>query len=72
MDYDNLLKLVKNTRSIRRFKPDPIPDEFIYKMIDIILAKPIVEVMHFLVIEIAVAYKAEIVELKVEMRWVIV
>ena len=35
MDYDNLLDLVKKTRSLRRFKPDPIPDEYIEKMIEV-------------------------------------
>jgi nitroreductase len=35
MDYDSLLALVKKRRSIRRFKPDPIPDEYIEKIIDV-------------------------------------
>jgi len=35
MDYDDLLNLVKKRRSIRRFKPDPIPDEYIDKIIDV-------------------------------------
>jgi nitroreductase len=35
MDYESLLKLVKERRSIRRFKPDPIPDEYIEKIIEI-------------------------------------
>jgi len=35
MDYSSLLELVQNTRSIRRFKPDPIPDEYIEKMIEV-------------------------------------
>lgn len=35
MDYDALLELVKNTRSIRRFKSDPIPDEYIDKIIEV-------------------------------------
>ena len=35
MDYDALLELVKNTRSIRRFKPDPVPNEYIEKIIEI-------------------------------------
>lgn len=34
MDYNNALELMKNTRSIRRFKPDPIPDELIDKIIE--------------------------------------
>jgi nitroreductase len=35
MDYDSLLALVKKRRSIRRFKPDPIPDDYIEKIIDV-------------------------------------
>ncbi|MBW2029038.1 MAG: nitroreductase family protein [Deltaproteobacteria bacterium] len=35
MDYDNLLDLVKKRRSIRRFKPDPVPDEHIDKIIEV-------------------------------------
>ncbi|MFC1910246.1 nitroreductase family protein [Chloroflexota bacterium] len=35
MDYDALLEMVKRTRSIRRFKPDPIPDEYIDKIIEV-------------------------------------
>jgi len=35
MNYDNLLELVKKRRSIRRFKPDPIPDESIDKIIEV-------------------------------------
>lgn len=35
MDYDNLLDLVKKRRSIRRFKPDPISDKDIEKIIDL-------------------------------------
>ena len=34
MDYDSLLELVKTRRSIRRFKPNPIPDEYIDKIIE--------------------------------------
>ena len=35
MDYDSLLDLVKVRRSIRRFKPDPIPDGHIDKIIEV-------------------------------------
>jgi nitroreductase len=35
MNYDSLLEFVKNTRSIRRFKPDTIPDEYIRKIIEV-------------------------------------
>jgi len=35
MDYDSLLELVKKRRSIRRFKPDPIPAEYIEKIIEV-------------------------------------
>ena len=34
MNYESLLELVKKRRSIRRFKPDPIPDEYIDKIIE--------------------------------------
>lgn len=35
MDYDSLLELVKERRSTRRFKPDPVPDEFIEKILEV-------------------------------------
>ncbi len=35
MNYDDLLELVKKRRSTRRFKPDPIPDEYIEKIIEV-------------------------------------
>lgn len=35
MDYDSLLDLVKKRRSIRRFKPDPVPDEYIDRIIEV-------------------------------------
>ncbi len=34
MNYDAFLELVKQRRSIRRFKPDPVPEESIRKIID--------------------------------------
>jgi nitroreductase len=34
MEYDSFIKLVKNRRSIRSFKPDPIPDEYVKKIIE--------------------------------------
>ncbi len=34
MDYDDFLELVKRRRSIRKFKPDPIPDENVDKIIE--------------------------------------
>jgi nitroreductase len=34
MDYDGFLELVKNRRSVRRFKPDPVPAEYIDKIIE--------------------------------------
>jgi nitroreductase len=34
MDYDVFLKIVQNTRSIRRFKTDPVPDESVDKIIE--------------------------------------
>jgi nitroreductase len=35
MDYESLLELVMKRRSIRRFKPDPIPDEYVDKILDV-------------------------------------
>ena len=35
MDYDSLLKLVKNRRSIRRFKKDPVSKELIEKILEV-------------------------------------
>ena len=32
MEYSNFLDLVKSRRSIRRFRPDPIPDEYLEKI----------------------------------------
>ena len=34
MDYSDFLDLVKSRRSIRRFRPAPIPDEYIEKIIE--------------------------------------
>jgi len=34
MDYDSFLELVRQRRSIHRFKPDPIPDEYVDKIIE--------------------------------------
>jgi nitroreductase len=34
MDIDGFLSLVKRRRSIRRFKPDPIPDEYVTKILE--------------------------------------
>ncbi len=35
LDYDGLLELVKKRRSIRKFKPDPVPDELINKVLEV-------------------------------------
>jgi nitroreductase len=35
MEYENILELVKKRRSIRRFKIDPIPDDYIDKIIEV-------------------------------------
>ena len=35
MDYETLLSLVKTRRSCRRFKPDPIPDESVNKILEV-------------------------------------
>ena len=34
MDYSEFLELVKKRRSIKRFKPEPIPDEYVDKIIE--------------------------------------
>jgi len=34
MDYEDLLELVKNRRSVRRFKSNPIPNEYVEKIIE--------------------------------------
>ncbi len=34
MDYQGLLELIKKRRSIHRFKPEPIPDEYVEKIIE--------------------------------------
>src|SRR3989304_3527361 len=34
MDYADFLTLVKTRRTIRRFKPDPVPDELVDKIIE--------------------------------------
>ncbi len=34
MDYDDLLQLFKKRRSIRKFKSDPVPDEYVDKIIE--------------------------------------
>lgn len=40
MNYDGLVELLKKRRSIRSFKPDPVPDEYIQKIIDAALWAP--------------------------------
>ena len=35
MDYEDLLELVKKRRTIRKFKTDPVPDEYIGKIIEV-------------------------------------
>ena len=34
MDIDSIIDLLKSRRSIRAYKPDPIPDEFVQKIIE--------------------------------------
>ena len=34
MDYDSFMELAKARRSVRRFRPDPIPDEYVDKIIE--------------------------------------
>ena len=40
MEYENVLELVKKRRSVRRFKPDPIPDEYFDKIIEVARQAP--------------------------------
>ena len=40
MDYDSLLELVKNRRSIRKFKTDPVSDEHIDKILEVARQAP--------------------------------
>jgi len=40
MDYDSLLELVKNRRSIRKFRTDPVPDEHVDKIIEVARQAP--------------------------------
>lgn len=35
MDYDSLLELAKTRRSVRKIKPDPLPDEYVEKIIEV-------------------------------------
>ena len=35
MNYENLLELVKNKRSIRRFRPDPLPEGIVEKVLEV-------------------------------------
>ena len=34
MEYDNLLTLIKRRRSIRRYKPEPVPMETVLKVLE--------------------------------------
>jgi len=34
MNYESFLELVKQRRTIRRFRPDPVPDEYVDKIIE--------------------------------------
>lgn len=34
MQIDEFLELVKKRRSVRKFKPDPIPDEYVHKILE--------------------------------------
>jgi len=35
MDYDSLLELARTRRSTRKLKPDPVPDEYVEKMLEV-------------------------------------
>ena len=34
MDYDRLMEVVKERRSIRAYRPEPVPDDFIGKVVE--------------------------------------
>ena len=34
MQFDEFLKLIRKRRSIRKFKPDPVPDEYVEKILE--------------------------------------
>jgi nitroreductase len=40
MDYEGFLKLVKTRRSIRSFKPDSIPDEYVERIVEAVAGPP--------------------------------
>ena len=35
MDFEEFAEVVRSRRAIRKFKPDPIPDEYIDKILDV-------------------------------------
>ncbi|MDP2744637.1 MAG: nitroreductase family protein, partial [Dehalococcoidia bacterium] len=35
MSYDNFYELAKTRRSVHRFKPDPVPDEYVEKILEV-------------------------------------
>jgi nitroreductase len=35
VDYESLLELVRTRRACRKIKPDPIPDEYVEKLIEV-------------------------------------
>lgn len=40
MDYETFLQLVKTRRSYRKLKPDPIPDEYVEKLLEVVRWAP--------------------------------
>ena len=40
MEYEDVLELVKKRRSVRRFKPDPVPDDYFDKIIEVARQAP--------------------------------
>ncbi|MBI4296110.1 MAG: nitroreductase family protein [Chloroflexi bacterium] len=40
MDYESLLQLVRQRRSVRRFKPDAVSDEYVEKILDVARLAP--------------------------------
>lgn len=34
MEFENLLEIIKKRRTIRKYRPEPIPDDYVHKVID--------------------------------------
>ena len=43
--YDTLLKLVKTRMSVRKFRPDPTPEDTINKILEV-ARRPLADIVH--------------------------